>query len=140
MDDGELGADWLPGKSMNRFFDLYAVNWNLLLAHMEYFHVVIDPAVFDVRFVFAKFDVAIDFDAQVVTRLLPVHLTVGNAEQVLNTRFIAARNFQEGHSGRCVLLFSHPVGNCVVGWTPSKVSDTRHLNIKNNILLTSTQQ
>ena len=66
MNDSKLGTYWLPSESMNCFFDLNAVDWNLLFTHVEYFQIVINPTVFDVRFVFAKFGVAIDFDAEVV--------------------------------------------------------------------------
>ena len=49
-------------------------------------------------------------DAEVVAGLLPVHLAVGDVEEVLDANFVSRRNLKKRHSSGNVLVLSHPVG------------------------------
>ena len=83
--------------------------------------------VFDVGLVLADFGISVDFHAQVITRFLPVHFTIGYAEQILYTNFIATGEFKKCDTSGCILLFTNPVRNRVICWTPGKIADSLNL-------------
>ena len=88
---------------------------------------VLPAPVFDVRLILANLGVPVNLDAEVIARLLPIHLTFGNAEKILDTHFVTARNFKESDACRCIFLLTDPVGDRVVSWTPGKVTDSLNL-------------
>lgn len=83
--------------------------------------------IFDVGFVLADLGVTVHLDAKVIARLLPIHFTVGNAKQVLNPNFVSAGYLQQGDTGRCILLLTHPIGNRVVCGAPGEIPNTLNL-------------
>lgn len=91
---------------------------------------VLQAPVFDVRFVLADFGVTIHFNAEVITRFLPIHFTIGYAEEILHANFVTARNLKEGNTGWSILLFTHPIGDGIISWTPGKVTNTLNLKWK----------
>lgn len=58
---------------------------------MEYFEVTIHARVFDLVFVLLDFRVAVHFDAEVVSGLLPVDFAVCDGEEIFGAYFGAVR-------------------------------------------------
>lgn len=94
VDDSKLGSDRLPSERLNRLLDLHRIHRNLLLPHMEDLKVIVHPGVLDIVLVLLNFGVTVDFNAEVVSGLLPVDLAVGNGEQVLGAYFGAVGDLQ----------------------------------------------
>ena len=70
--------------------------------------------VFDLVLLLLAVLVAVDLDTQVVSTLLPVHLAIGDSEQVLHAQLLAGRDVNECDAGRRVALLGHPVRDDVV--------------------------
>ena len=70
---------------------------------MENFEVAVEPGVLGLVALALEFGVPVDLDAEVVARLLPVHLAAGHAEQVLDTHLVSRRKLEQHHSSRHIL-------------------------------------
>ena len=88
---------------MNIFLYFNGVNWNLFFSHVENFEVAVEPGVLGLVALALEFGVPVDLDAEVVARLLPVHLTASHAEQVLDTHLVSRRKLEQHHSSRHIL-------------------------------------
>ena len=76
---------------------------DLFPSHVENFEVAVEPGVLGLVALTLEFGVPVDLDAEVVARLLPVHLTAGHAEQVLDTHLVSRRKLEQHHSSRHIL-------------------------------------
>lgn len=77
---------------------------------MENLKVIIHSRVFDIVLILFHFGVSVDFDAKVVSALLPVDLAVSDGEEVFGADFRAVWYFEKGYASWYVLVFGYPVG------------------------------
>ena len=68
--------------------------------------------------------VPIYFNTEIVPALLPVHLTVGHGEQVLDAQRLAWRQLDDGDARRDVLVLRRPVRDDVVGRGPGEIGQS----------------
>ena len=136
MNNGEFRPNRLPSKRLNRFLNFNRVDRNLLFSHMEYFKVVVHSWVLDFIFVFLYFGVAVYFDTEVVSTLLPVDLAVSYREQVLGPYFRAVGKLEECYPSGYILVFRYPICYCIVCRWPTEVSvdENRNISISDNYL------
>merc|ERR1712002_703286 len=113
MNDTELTTIRFPVKSLNRFFDFKCINRNILLCHSEQFQVVIHTLL--------TLGVTLDFHTQVITVLLPVHLTIADIEQILHTNLLTAGYLKNDDPCRSIFIFWNPISNQVLLRRPSEI-------------------
>ena len=89
MNYGEFVSHRFPSKGMNVLLDLHAVHWDLLFPHVKHLKVAVKSSEFCLVALSYQLAVAVHLDAEVVARLLPVHLAVSNAEQILRSHFVS---------------------------------------------------
>lgn len=66
--------------------------------------------------IFLGLGIAVHFDTEVVSTLLPMHLCICYVKQVAYTQLITAGDINKSDSGWRVGLFWYPVGYNVVRW------------------------
>ena len=89
MNDGELVSHGFPGEGVDVLLDLHAVHRDLLSLHVKHLKVAVEAGEFRLVALSFQLGVAVNLDAEVVARLLPVHLAVSNAEQILHTHLVS---------------------------------------------------